>query len=167
MKVLEHPKGPTWIWKNGMDVNLGGSGAKHCSVNNGLTSIQEDKAELGEDDVIQVASVMGGAKGKKVGGSAREGLDRIPCPLNWPFSLLTTSNLYGSPVKKMTKRTRFRTNQMMIDPSVDKQKRRNVHTALAKGNHTYPTIIEDLIGLPIASGSQDVLNACLTQASLE
>ncbi len=47
-------------------------------VNNGLTSIQEDEAELGEDDVIQVASVMGGAKGKKAGGGAREGLDRIP-----------------------------------------------------------------------------------------
>jgi hypothetical protein len=57
----------------------------------------------------------------------------------------------------------------MIDPSVDKQKKRNacnVH-ALAKGNHTYLTIIEDTIGLPIASGSQDILNACLTQASLE
>ncbi len=65
MKVLEHPKGPPWIWKNGMDVNLDSSVAKCCLVNNGLISIQEDKTELGEDDVIQVASVVGGAKGKK------------------------------------------------------------------------------------------------------
>jgi hypothetical protein len=70
----------------------------------------------------------------------------------------------------MAKRTRFRANQIMIDPSVDKQKKRNackVRTALARGSHTYLTIIEDMIGLPIAAGSQDVLNACLMQASLE
>jgi hypothetical protein len=70
----------------------------------------------------------------------------------------------------MAKRTRFRANQMMIDPSVDKQKKRNackVHTVLAKGDHTYITIVEDTIDLPIASGSQDVLNVCLMQASLE
>ncbi len=42
-----------------------------------------------------------------------------------------------------------------------------VHTALANGNHPYLTVVEDVIGLPIAAGSQDVLNACLTLASLE
>jgi hypothetical protein len=49
-------------------MNLGDSETKCRSVNNGLTSIQEDKAELGEDDVIQVASEIGGANGKKAGG---------------------------------------------------------------------------------------------------
>jgi hypothetical protein len=44
---------------------------------------------------------------------------------------------------------------MMIDPSVDKQKKRNtckVHTALAKSDHTYLTIVEDTIGLPLLLG---------------
>jgi hypothetical protein len=40
-----------------------------------------------------------------------------------------------------------------------------VRTALAKRDDTFLTIVEDM--LPTASGSQDVLKACLTQASLE
>ncbi len=62
MQVIEHPKGPTWIEMNGMDVNLGGSGATSRAINNGLTSIREDKAEPGDaqEDVIEVVGVLKG-----------------------------------------------------------------------------------------------------------
>jgi hypothetical protein len=40
-----------------------------------------------------------------------------------------------------------------------------VLTTLAKRDDSFLTIVEDM--LPIARGSQDVLNACLTQALLE
>jgi hypothetical protein len=39
MQVIKHPKGPTWIKMNGMDVNLGSSRATSRAVYNGLTSI--------------------------------------------------------------------------------------------------------------------------------
>jgi hypothetical protein len=70
----------------------------------------------------------------------------------------------------MATRARVQANKKIIDPSVDKHKKQKagkVHTALANGDHAYLTIVKDVIGLPIAAGSQDVLNACLTLASLE
>ena len=72
----------------------------------------------------------------------------------------------------MAKRARVQATKKIINPLVDKhekQKGGKVHTALANGNHAYLTVVEDVIGLPIAAGSQsqDVLNACLTLASLE
>jgi hypothetical protein len=68
----------------------------------------------------------------------------------------------------MARRTRSRANAMMLDSSVDVHRRKKactVRTALAKRDDSFLTIVEDM--LPIARGSQDVLNACLTQASLE
>jgi hypothetical protein len=85
---------------------------------------------------------------------------------NWPFS--APSDCYTSPVEKMARRTRSRANAMMLDSSVDAHGRKKactVRTALAKRDDSFLTIVEDM--LPIARGSQDVLNACLTQASLE
>jgi hypothetical protein len=57
---------------------------------------------------------------------------------------------------------------MMLDSSVDvhgRKKACTVRTALAKCDDTFLTIVEDM--LPTAAGSQDVLNACLTQALLK
>ena len=57
---------------------------------------------------------------------------------------------------------------MMLDSSVDVhecKKACTVRTVLAKRDDTFLTIVEDM--LPNAAGLQDVLNACLTQASLE
>jgi hypothetical protein len=157
MNMLAHPKGPMWVCRNGVDVNLGGSGSERRANNNGLTCIQEEPDD--SDDVIQVVGV---AK-----GSARDsGVVKIPAPLNWPFS--APSGCYPSPVEKMARRTRSRANAMMLDSSVDAHGRKKactVRTALAKRDDSFLTIVEDM--LPIASSSQDVLNACLTQASLE
>jgi hypothetical protein len=57
---------------------------------------------------------------------------------------------------------------MMLDSTVDVhglKKACTVRTALAKRDDTFLAIVEGM--LPTAAGSQDVLNACLTQASLE
>ena len=101
--MLTHLKGPTWIQRNGVDVNLGGSGSKRCANNNGLTCIQEEEPEE-IDDVVHVVRVSG-AKGK--GASSNHVGDRVartPLPLNW--QLCVPSNCYPSPVKKMASRTR-------------------------------------------------------------
>jgi hypothetical protein len=57
---------------------------------------------------------------------------------------------------------------MMLDSSVDvhgRKKACTVHTALAKRDDIFLSIVEDM--LPTTAGSQDVLNACLMQALLE
>jgi hypothetical protein len=107
--------------------------------------------------------------GAKVKGASRNVGDRVartPLSLNW--LLCTPSNCYPSPVEKMARRTRSRANSMMLDSSVDvhgHKKACTVRTALAKRDNAFLTIVEDM--LPTAVGLQDVLNACLTQASLE
>jgi hypothetical protein len=68
----------------------------------------------------------------------------------------------------IARRTRSRANAMMLDSSIDAdgcKKACTVVTTLAKRNDSFLTIVKDM--LPIARGSQDVLNACLTQALLE
>jgi len=97
INMLAHPKGPMWVCRNRVDVNLGGSGSESRAINNGLTCIQEEPDD--SEDVIQVVGVS------KV--SARDsGVVRMPMPLNWPFS--APSNCYPSPVEKMARRTRSR-----------------------------------------------------------
>ena len=75
MNMLAHPKGPMWVRRNGVGVNLGGSGSESRTINNGLTCIQEEP--LDPDDVIQV---VGAAKGSR---RARDdsGVAKIPAPL--------------------------------------------------------------------------------------
>ena len=51
MNMLAHPKGPMWVCRNGVDVNLGGSGSESRAINNGLTCIQEEPDD--SDDVMQ------------------------------------------------------------------------------------------------------------------
>ncbi len=86
------------------------------------------------------------------------------------FSVFLPSNFYGSPIIKLAKRARVQATKKIIDPLFGKQEKQKVgkvHTALANGNHAYLTVVKDMIELSIAAGSQDVLNACLTLASLE
>ncbi len=68
----------------------------------------------------------------------------------------------------MIKRTRSGSNKTKLDNTIDKQRQKNactVCTALANCNYSYISIMEDT--LPDAAGSQDILNACMTQALLE
>ena len=71
-----------WVCRNGVDVNLGGSGSESRAINNGLTCVQEEPDD--SDDVIQVVGVV--AK-----GSARDsGVAPIATPLllrRWPEGL--------------------------------------------------------------------------------
>ena len=147
-------------------MNLGGSGSERRAINNGLNYIQDEEPEEIDNDVVHVVSGAGtGAKGKGAATSVGDRTARVPLPLNWPFC--APSN-YPSPVEKMVRRTRSRANSMMLDSSVDvhgRKKACTVRTALAKRDDTFLTIVEDM--LPTATGSQYVLHACLTQASLD
>jgi hypothetical protein len=161
MSMLAHPKGPMWVHRNGVNMNLGGSGSTRRANNNGLTCIQEEEIEEIDNFVHVVRGI--GAKGKGAESSVGDRVARVPLPLNWP--LCAPSNCYPSPVEKMARRTRSQANSMMLDSSVDVhgcKKACTVRTALAKHDDTFLTIVEDM--LPTAAGSQDVLNACLTKA---
>jgi hypothetical protein len=61
--------------------------------------------------------------------------------------------------------TGLTTNQYLEFDCATRKKAYTVRTALANNNETYVTIAKDM--LPTKPGSQDVLNVCLTQASLE
>ena len=79
---------------------------------------------------------------------------------------------FSSPVEKMIRRTRSRANKMMLDNKINKSERKKactVRTALANHDNSYISIVEDSFPtiLRTLPSSQDVLNACLTQASLE
>jgi len=93
--------------------------------------------------------------------SSQQAVDRIPAPANWPFSTPERIN-------NMVGRARTRSMQMMADRDLSRSTRKKaytVRTALANNDKTYVTIAKDR--LPTKPGSQDVLNVCLTQASLE
>ncbi len=156
-----------WVHRNGVDVNLGGSGSERRAIKNGLSFIQEEEPEkIDDNNVVHVVSGAGtGAKGKGEATSVRDIAARVPLPLNGPFC--APSN-YPSPVEKIVRRTMSRANSMMLDSSVDvhgQKKACTVRTAPAKRDDTFLTNVEDM--LPTAAGSQDVLKVCLTQASLE
>ena len=56
----------------------------------------------------------------------------------------------------------------MIDKTLTESTQKKactVQTALAKNDDTYVSIVKDL--LPTGPGSQDVLDVCLTQASID
>ena len=157
---LEHAKGASWIKRNGIDVNLGGYGDKRRTVNNRLTSVVE-LLEESDDDDISIHAVSG-SKGSSVDSSRRISVARKPHPAKLPL------DIFSSPVEKMIMRTRSWATKMMLDNDSDKQgwkKTCTVLTALANHDSTYLSIVEDI--LLEAAGSQDVLNACLMQASLE
>jgi len=156
---LEHAKGASWIKRNGIDVNLGGYGDQRRSANNRLTSVIELHEESDDDISIQAVS---GSKGSSIDSSRRISVARKPLPAKLPL------DIFSSPVEKMIMRTRSQATKMMLDNDSDKRSRKKactVRTALANRDNTYLSIVEDT--LPEAAGSQDVLNACLTQASLE
>ncbi len=80
MSMLAHPKGPMCIHRNGVDMNLGGSGSEKRANNNGLTCIQEEEPEE-IDDVVHVARGIG-ARGKGTDSSVGDRVARVPLPLN-------------------------------------------------------------------------------------
>ena len=85
----------------------------------------------------------------------KSAIEKVSMPANWPFDDMLT-------------RTRARAMKRMTDRSITDSARKKactVRTALANNVETYVSIVRDMI--PVAPASQDVLNVCLTQASLE
>ena len=88
-------------------------------------------------------------------GLKQSAIEKVSTPANWPFDSMLT-------------RTRARAMKRMTDKSITDSARKKactVRTALANNVETYVSIVRDMI--PGAPASQDVLEVCLTQASLE
>ena len=116
----------------------------------------------------ELATTTAAGDGVSGGNSRRrarcsdDGVEVVIAPVNWPF---------GTPerTKKMVSRVRSRSMMRMGDTTLNKSDRTKacvVRTGLANNDETYVSIVNDMVvsGMP---ASQDVLNICLTQASLE
>ena len=95
--------------------------------------------------------------------SSQQGVsvDCNPTPANWPFSTPERIN-------NMVGKVRTCSMEMMANRDLSgstRERAYTVRTALANNNKTNVTIAKDL--LPTKLGSQDILNVCLMQASLE
>jgi len=87
---------------------------------------------------------------------------------NPPFSILNTPEFIREERKAKIRRVRTRASMRMIDPSITQSGRKKafvVQNKLATENVAYVKTVCDL--MPVMPASQDLLQACLTQASFE
>ncbi len=115
------------------------------------TSVGRPRGGSGREAVVDLVA------GRSVTpvGLKQSAIEKVSMPANWPFDNMLT-------------RTRARAMKRMTDRSITESARKKactVQTALANNVETYVSIIRDMI--PEAPASQEVLEVCLTQASLE
>ena len=114
-------------------------------------------------------SVCGGGDPPAVGSSQAAHncahVERVALLEIWPFVKSPECNNH---VADMVDRANTRAMMRMINKTLSASTRKKactVRTALAKNDETYVSIVKDL--LPTKLGSQDVLDVCLTQASID
>ena len=118
--------------------------------------------------VSELGATTTAARDGMRGGNSRrarcsdDSVEVVTVPVNWPFGTAERT-------KKMVSRVRTRSMMRMGDNTLNKSDRMKacvVRTGLANNHETYVSIVNDMVvaGMP---ASQDVLNVCLTQASLE
>ncbi len=111
--------------------------------------------------IMPTAGGVGGDRGRIQRAKRSDGVEVVTMPVNW---------LFGTPerAKNMVSRVRTRSMMRMGDVTISKSERTKacmVQTGLVMDDAVYVSIVKDLMpGMP---ASQDVLNVCLTQASLE
>jgi len=111
--------------------------------------------------IVPTAGGVGRDRGRNRRAKRSDGVEVVNMPDNWPF---------GTPerAKNMVSRVRTRSMMRMGDMAITKSERTKacmVRTGLATDDAVYVSIVKDMMpGMP---ASQDVLNVCLTQASLE
>ena len=87
---------------------------------------------------------------------------------NPPLCLFDTPEWMRRERKVKISRVTTLATQKMIDPSVPRSERNKafvVHNRLATGNPAFVSTVVNL--MPTLPGSQDLLEACMTQVSLE
>ncbi len=119
-----------------------------------------------------LTAVVGGGGGGDdpcaIGGHICDGVERVAMPERWPFPKTPDRKSHVEDVDDMIGRARTLAMKRMIDKTLMEsalKKARTVRTALAKNDETYVSIVKDL--LPSGPGSQDVLDVCLMQASID
>jgi hypothetical protein len=117
------------------------------------TSAGRPRGGSGREAVVDL--VAGHSVSTPVGLRKQSAIEKVSTPANWPFDTMLT-------------RTRAQAIKRMTDRSITDSARKKactVRTALANNVETYVSIVRDMISR--APASQDVLDVCLTQASLE
>ena len=130
-------------------------------LHTGLTTDPMHDGTIASSEVGLVTAAAAAQEDTALVISSRQAVDHIPAPAKWTFSTPERIN-------NMVGRVRTRSMEMMANRDLsgsNRKKAYTVRTALANNDKTYVTIAKDM--LPTKPGSQDVLNVCLTQASLE
>jgi len=150
IREVEHQNGATWTATHGdMRCNSGGSSriGDQRGRNTGLNNAAALRPSL---------------------PSLPSFVEEVSCGATATFDCFSSPSVAKNDyVEGMVNRTRTRAMKRMVDKSISESARKKackVRTALANNVVTYVSIVKDMMP---AAGSQDVLDICLTQASLE
>ncbi len=147
----------TWLIEVSALTNLATTAARDGSIGNGGDRGGSEAMAA----IMPTASGVGGDRGRIQRAKHSDGVEVVTMSGNWPF---------GTPehAKNMVSRVRTCLMMRMGDVTISKSectKACMVQTGLAMDDAVYVSIVKDM--MPGTPASQDVLNVCLTQASLE
>ncbi len=160
---MEHVNGSTYTELHG-DLRMINDGLYCATAQRGRNSGLYGASAL-------TAAVGGGGGGDDpcaMGGHICDGVERVAMPEQWPFPKTPDCKSPVEKVDDMFGRARTLEMKRMIDKTLTESNRKKactIQTALAKNYETYVSIMKDL--LPTGPGSQDVLDVCLMQTSID
>jgi hypothetical protein len=160
---VEHVNGSTYTDLHG-DLRMNNDGLYPAAAQRGWNSGLYGAAAL-------TAAVGGGGGGDDhcaMGGHICDGVERAAMPERWPFLKTPDCKSHVEDVDDTVSWARTLAMKRMIDKMLTESARKKactVQTALAKNDDTYVSIVKKL--LPTGPGSQDVLDVCLMQASID
>ncbi len=160
---VEHVNGSAYTDLHG-DLRMNNDGLYRAAAQRGQNSGLYGAAAL-------TAAVGGGGGGDDpyaMGGYICDGVERVAMPERWPFLKTPDLKSHVEDVDDMVGQARTLAIKRMINKTLTESAQKKactVQTALAKNDDTYVSIVKDL--LPTGPGSQDSLDVCLTQASID
>ncbi len=146
------------------DLRMNNNGLYHATTQRGWNSGLYGAAAL----TAAVGEGGGGDDPCAMAGHICDGVERVAMPEQWPFPKTPDCKRHVEDVNDMVGQARTLAMKRMINKTLTESARKKactVRTALAKNDDTYVSIVKDL--LPTGPGSQDVLDVCLTQASID
>ncbi len=160
---VKHVNGSTYTDLHG-DLRMNNDGLYRAAAQRGRNSGLHGAAAL----TAAVGEGGGGDDPCAMGGHICDGVERVAMPEQWPFAKTPDCKSHVEDVNDIVGQARTLAMKRMINKTLTEsawKKACTVQTARAKNDDTYVSIVKDL--LPTGPGSQDVLDVCLTQASID
>jgi hypothetical protein len=163
IRKVEHVNGSTYTDLHG-DLRMSNDGLYRAAAQRGQNSGLYGAAAL----TAAVGEGGGGDDPCAMGGHICDGVERVVMLERCPFPKTPDRKSHIEDVDDMVGRARTIAMKRMINKMLTESTRKKactVQTALAKNDDTYVSIVKGL--LPTGPGSQDILDVCLTQASID